>query len=110
MTNAGRKMSRTLWLRLGVGLIVLAAAVTAYQLIASRIPQPLPVLMTVPEVTLTDQNGQAFDLKQTRGKMVVLSLIYTHCPDICPVTTAKMKQIQDQVHLAGWDAQVQLVK
>lgn len=102
-------MSRTLWLRLGVGLIVLAAVVTGYQLIASRIPQPLPVLMTLPEVTLTDQNGQAFDLNQTRGKVVVLSLIYTHCPDVCPVTTAKMKQIQDQVRLAGWDTQVQLV-
>jgi protein SCO1 len=102
-------MSRTLWVKLGVGLIVLAGVVAVAQIIVSRIPQPLPVLMSLPEVTLTDQDGRTFDLQQTRGKVVVLSLIYTHCPDICPLTTAKMKQIQEQVHAAGWDAQVQLV-
>jgi protein SCO1/2 len=103
-----RQMSRTLWIRIGVGLIVLAGVAASYQFIAVRV-QPLPVYMALPEAILTDQDGQAFDLNQTRGKVVVLSLIYIHCPDICPLTTAKMKQIQDRVHLAGLDKQVQLV-
>jgi len=101
-------MSRTLWLKIGVGLLVLAVGVAAYQIIAPRV-EPLPVLMTLPGVTLTNQDGQAYDLSQTRGKVVVLSLIYTHCPDICPLTTAKMKQIQDRVRGAGLATQVQLV-
>ncbi len=33
---------------------------------------------------LTDHNGQAFNLKQLRGKVVLLFFGYTTCPDICP--------------------------
>ncbi len=89
-------------------LLFLAGAGALYQIIAPRL-QPLPVYMALPQVTLTDQDGQTFDLNQTRGKVVVLSLIYTHCPDICPLTTAKMKQIQDRLQSAGLSHQVQLV-
>ena len=101
-------MARALWLRIGVGLLALAVIIAAYELIAPRV-QPLPVYMALPEVTLTDQDGQPYDLGQTRGKVVVLSLVYTHCPDICPLTTANMKQIQDRIRSAGQDNQVQLV-
>ena len=102
-------MTRSFSLRIGIGLIVLAGAVAVYQIIDSLVPHPLPVYMALPELTLTDQDGQTYDLNQTRGKVVVLSLVYTHCPDICPLTTAKMRQIQQQIHLAGLDSQVQLV-
>ncbi len=101
-------MSRSLWIRIGIGLLFLAGAAALYQFIASRV-QPLPVYMPLPEVTLTDQDGQPFDLNQTRGKVTVVSPIYTHCPDICPVTTAKMKQIQDRIQSAGLKDKVQLV-
>jgi len=79
-----------------------------YQLIAARV-RPLPVYMSLPELTLTDQDGRPYDLNQTRGRVVVLSPIYTHCPDVCPITTSKMKQIQDRVQTAGLGDQVQLV-
>jgi protein SCO1/2 len=101
-------MSRTLWMKIGVGLLFLAGASALYQIVAPSL-LPLPVYMALPEAKLIDENGQAFDLNQTRGKVVVLSLIYTHCPDICPLTTAKMKQIQEGVQSAGLSNQVQLV-
>ncbi|MEA4909065.1 MAG: SCO family protein [Anaerolineaceae bacterium] len=101
-------MPRSLWLRVGIGLLFIAAAGAFYQVIAPRL-QPLPVYMALPDVSLTDQDGRPFDLAQTRGKVVVLSPIYTHCPDICPLTTAKMKQIQDRLQARGWSDQVQLV-
>ena len=101
-------MSRSLWINIGIGLLFLAGAVALYQFIASRV-QPLPVYMPLPEVTLTDQDGQPFDFNQTHGKVTVVSPIYTHCPDICPITTAKMKQIQDRIQSAGLNNQVQLV-
>jgi len=99
---------RKLWMRMGTGLLILAAALALYLAIAPRL-QPLPVYMSLPEATLVDQDGGTFDLNQTRGKVVVLSLIYTHCPDICPLTTAKMRQIQEGLQTAGWSDQVQLV-
>ncbi len=101
-------MSRSLWMRIGVGLLFLAGAAVLYQFIAARV-RPLPVYMTLPEVTLIDQDGNVFDLNQTRGMVVVLSPIYTHCPDVCPITTSKMKQIQNRIQATGLDNQVQLV-
>jgi protein SCO1 len=101
-------MSRTLWIRIGICLLVLAGAVTLYQIIVPRL-QPLPVYMALPEITLVDQDGHPYALNQTRGKAVVLSLIYTHCPDICPLTTGRMKQIQDRLQSAGLSTQTQLV-
>jgi protein SCO1/2 len=101
-------MSRSLWMKIGASLLFLAAASVLYQIVAPRL-QPLPVYMALPEVKLIDENGQTFDLNQTRGKIVVLSLIYTHCLDICPLTTAKMKQIQQGVQSARLSNQVQLV-
>jgi protein SCO1 len=101
-------MSRTLWMRMGVGLLLLAAAGLLYE-IAAPFVKPLPIYMALPGVTLVDQDGRTFDLNTTRGKVVLLSPIYTHCPDICPVTTAKMKQIQDLIQSAGLSSAVQLV-
>jgi protein SCO1 len=101
-------MSRTLWMRFGVGLISLAVAGVLYDIISPFV-LPLPTFMALPNVTLIDQDKQIFNLKQTRGKIVALSPIYTHCPDICPITTAKMKQLQDLIQAAGLSGQVQLV-
>lgn len=45
--------------------------------------------IALPAVTLTDQNGRAFDLRTaTSGKLVLLFIGYTHCPDECPTTMA----------------------
>lgn len=32
-----------------------------------------------------------------QGKIVVMGFIFTNCPDICPMTTHNMQQIQEQV-------------
>jgi protein SCO1 len=101
-------MSRTLWMRIGVGLLCLAAAGLLYKIVIPLLT-PLPIYMALPEATLVDQDGRTFDLNTTRGKVVVLSPIYTHCPDICPITTAKLKQIQDLIQTAGLSSEVQLV-
>ena len=36
------------------------------------------------DFTLTDGEGKPFALSSLKGKVVVLSFGYTHCPDICP--------------------------
>ena len=36
------------------------------------------------DFTLTDTNGKPLSLSSLKGKVVVLSFGYTHCPDICP--------------------------
>jgi protein SCO1/2 len=39
---------------------------------------------------LIDQNGKPFQLDQLRGKLVLLSFGFTHCPNICPTTLGNL--------------------
>jgi protein SCO1 len=43
--------------------------------------------------TLTDANGQTFELAQLHGKVVVLFFGYTFCPDMCPMTMAHVLDV-----------------
>jgi protein SCO1/2 len=36
-------------------------------------------------------------LADLRGKVVAVTFIYTECPDICPLLTQKMLQVQDEL-------------
>lgn len=42
----------------------------------------------------------------TKGKLTVISYIFTNCPDICPLTTNNMRLIQEKVN----EAKIQNVK
>ena len=49
----------------------------------------LSTAVALPAVTLTDQQGQPFNLRAgTQGKYVLVYVGYTHCPDVCPTTMA----------------------
>jgi cytochrome oxidase Cu insertion factor (SCO1/SenC/PrrC family) len=54
------------------------------------------------DFTLVDQHGSAFRMADTRGKVVLMTFIYTHCTDICPFEAAKVKVSHD---LLGSDAE-----
>lgn len=36
------------------------------------------------DFTMTDGNGKSFNISDLKGKVVILSFGYTHCPDVCP--------------------------
>jgi protein SCO1 len=42
------------------------------------------------EFQLTNQDGAAVTAQDYRGKIVLLYFGYTHCPDVCPTTLAKL--------------------
>jgi protein SCO1/2 len=44
-----------------------------------------------PELKLTDQTGQPFDLASLHGTPVFVYFGYTHCPDICPTTLVDLR-------------------
>jgi protein SCO1 len=48
-----------------------------------------------PEFILTAQDGRRLGLNELRGKVVVVTFIYTSCADACPLLTAKMAALQD---------------
>ncbi|HWS84229.1 MAG TPA: SCO family protein, partial [Ktedonobacteraceae bacterium] len=43
-----------------------------------------------PNFSLTDQSGKQISLQQFKGKPVVLTFLYTHCPDVCPLTAERL--------------------
>jgi protein SCO1 len=52
------------------------------------------VKKTVADFKLTDQDGKPFKFSGTRGKLVLVTFIFTTCPDVCPLLTAKLAAIQ----------------
>jgi protein SCO1 len=38
-----------------------------------------------PDFTLRDQDGKTVSLSALRGKTVLLTFLYVHCPDVCPL-------------------------
>jgi protein SCO1/2 len=56
--------------------------------------EPLPVLGTVPDFTLTERSGQPFGLNDLRGHIWVADFIFTNCAGTCPIMTTAMTEIQ----------------
>lgn len=56
-------------------------------------PQP----MQLSEFQLTDQFGNPFTQENLIGYWSILFLGYTHCPDICPLTMAELKQFYERL-------------
>jgi protein SCO1/2 len=62
---------------------------------AARGEGPLPVIGPAPPFTLTSQDNKPVSLADFHGKVVAVTFIYTGCPDICPLLTQKMVDVQD---------------
>jgi protein SCO1/2 len=86
---------------LGVALVVVAlvALLVGPRKIAGPVApqQPLPEIAPAPEFTLTSQDGAPVSLADFRGRVVVVTFIYTLCTDTCPVLTPMMSFIQDRL-------------
>src|SRR6266480_6853676 len=53
-----------------------------------------PVKIAVPDFNLTDQDGKPFRFAAARGKLILITFIFTTCPDVCPLLTANFAAIQ----------------
>ena len=56
---------------------------------------PLPEIGPAPAFALMSQDGKPTSLIGLRGKVVAVSFLYTACPDICPLLTQKLVEVQD---------------
>ncbi|WP_190274828.1 SCO family protein [Leptothrix cholodnii] len=54
----------------------------------------LPQLGPATPFSLIDQSGQRLALAELRGKVVVLTFIFTTCTDTCPILTARLAALQ----------------
>ncbi|SEM64398.1 protein SCO1/2 [Pseudomonas sp. ok272] len=57
----------------------------------------LPQSRHLPDVQMTNQDGQPVMINELKGKWSVLFFGYTFCPDICPTTLAQLRQIKSEL-------------
>ncbi|MPZ78005.1 MAG: redoxin domain-containing protein [Deltaproteobacteria bacterium] len=50
-----------------------------------------------PSFTLINQSGAKFRFNPAAGKFVLVTFVYTTCPDVCPLFTAKLASIQREL-------------
>jgi cytochrome oxidase Cu insertion factor (SCO1/SenC/PrrC family)/cytochrome c2 len=52
-----------------------------------------------PNLPVVTQDGKELRFYDDliKGKIVVISFIYTNCPDICPLTTARLAQVEEKL-------------
>lgn len=91
-----------------VALIALVIGLTVYRVLDSE-PQADPTRMldagiillpqsrTVPALSLTNQEGEAVQVDELKGKWTLLFFGYTFCPDICPATLAELRQLRNEL-------------
>jgi cytochrome oxidase Cu insertion factor (SCO1/SenC/PrrC family) len=82
------------WVAWGGALIVLLALLTAFVVHPFARP-PLPVLGSLPDFALTDQDNQNVTLASLRGDVWIADVIFTRCAGQCPIMSAHMQEIQD---------------
>ncbi len=59
------------------------------------------VRLPIEDFSLTDQAGRSFRFQALRGKVVLLTFMYTTCPDVCPLFTANMRLVQESLRPSG---------
>ena len=62
-----------------------------------------------PDFSLLDADGRAVRLSDLRGKVVVLWFVYQRCPDVCPLHSEAMADVQAMVNRTPMRDVVQFV-
>ncbi|MDG6401073.1 SCO family protein [Pseudomonas quasicaspiana] len=57
----------------------------------------LPQSRKLPDLTMTNQDGQPVQVNGFKDKWTLFFFGYTYCPDICPTTLAQLRQIKSEL-------------
>jgi cytochrome oxidase Cu insertion factor (SCO1/SenC/PrrC family) len=102
----------TFWLWAIVAPMLVGGAVAYVVLTRPQGPggsQPPPVLGTLPEFSLTDQDGNRLGLKDLLGKAWVASFIFTRCQATCPAQVNNLALLQKDLRGSPLGDQTRLV-
>lgn len=95
---------RESWIRLGFLLLVSPFVFLPQWEAAAHDPpsvakeaQRREIRLPVEDFSLADQTGKNFRFQSLKGKIVVVSFIYTTCPDVCPLITANLRLVQERL-------------
>ena len=86
-----------------VGLFFVGAVHGADDKLKSGVFEPARV---APAFVLAGSDGNELRLDRFRGKVVILGFGFSHCPEVCPTTLAKLAKARKQMGAAASDVQV----
>ncbi len=125
-TIPAAESTRRVWPRLVVPLVLVLVAAGALSFAIFK-PQAKPVLpggaqqsapgegyfgtlalpaRQAPPIDLRNYLGQPVTLSEYRGKAVLVTFLYTNCPDICPLITANLRVVLEQLGGRAADTQI----
>jgi heme a synthase len=94
VADAAGERRTALWLGLGVGgALALALLGLGTIGLAEASRQRMPVIGEVPAFVLHDPAGEPVTEAALRGKVTVLSFMFTRCPAICPMMSAQLRRL-----------------
>ncbi|HEV7508124.1 MAG TPA: SCO family protein [Thermoanaerobaculia bacterium] len=71
--------------------------------------QVVEPVLKAPQLSGVNWDGKPFHLSDHGGKVAVVFFGYTYCPDVCPFTLAKMKQLYSRLGVQAKDVDVVFV-
>jgi protein SCO1/2 len=57
----------------------------------------MPAGVRAPDFSLSDERGRTVTMRQFRGRPVVVTYLYTHCTDTCPITAQMVRGALDDL-------------
>ncbi|WP_410772040.1 SCO family protein [Fontibacillus sp. BL9] len=90
-------------------LLAICVVLAGYLLWDSFAKPKLPVIRPVESFSMENVDGKTVTLEETNGKVRLFYFFFSNCPDVCPVTTFRLSQVQDVLKekgLFGKDASI----
>ena len=97
-TKTGRKLDKSTLIWVALGVIIIAITGINLWSVFDTEPEALTetVAVSVPDFSLTNQQGEPLGLSDMAGKIWVADFIFTSCPTICPAMTQEMARLQSE--------------
>ncbi|MBU5674758.1 SCO family protein [Paenibacillus brevis] len=80
------------WTWLFLAILILLAG---YLLLTSLNKPKLPVIGPVESFSMENVDGRTITLADTQGQVRLFYFFFSNCPDVCPLTTFRLSQVQD---------------
>lgn len=82
-------------------LLALCIIMAGYLLWGTWSKPKLPVIRPVESFTLENVDGKNVTLEETNGKVRLFYFFFSNCNDVCPLTTFRLSQVQDELKKNG---------
>ncbi|MNM99656.1 hypothetical protein D3C76_71860 [compost metagenome] len=82
-------------------LLAICVILAGYLLWKTYSKPKLPVIGSVASFSMENVDGSTVSLEDTNGKVRLFYFFFSNCPDVCPISTFRLSQVQDLLKEKG---------